>query len=172
VFKYFKNLFKTPEYTLLEEPNIKEKLFDIKTIRFTGLNFLETVDKGEVYNTLRKLIDNNCEVITEYYNSCYEQNVKDIDTIINELLTSYIILDLSCLLTNDMESSISKNSYLLEARNDITQLINILKVKFQLEIFNDIDSMELFKSHSKELKLVSSLEIGHIPSPSILKNLS
>ena len=98
MFKYFKNLFKTPEDTELEEPNIKEKLFDIKTIRFTGLNFLETVDKGEVYLTLRKLIDNNCEVVTEYYNSCYEQNVKDIDTIINELLTSYIILDLSCLL--------------------------------------------------------------------------
>ena len=157
MFKYLKNLFKTPANTELEEPNIKERLFDIKTIRFTGLNFLETVDKGEVYITLRKLIDNNCEVITEYYNSCYEQNVKDIDTIINELLTSYIILDLSCLLTNDMESSISKNSYLLEARNDITQLINILKVKFQLEIFNDIDSMELFKSHSKELKLVAKV---------------
>jgi hypothetical protein len=48
VFKYFKNLFKTPADTLLEEPNIKEKLFDIKTIRFTGLNFKVLRDSCEV----------------------------------------------------------------------------------------------------------------------------
>jgi hypothetical protein len=156
MLKFFKDLLKKPEDTYLtEEEPIKDKLFDIKTFTFKKEHFYEVIDKGDVYNLIRQLITTRSIVtITDFFNDLFDKTDDSLFAVIKELMTMTILIDLACLQTNDIEGSISKDSFLFVANQDILQLITILKNKYQLEIYNDVDSKDFFEENKEVLKAI------------------